>query len=139
MTDEDRAYRGSRYSEVREGSLRESLSWRSQRTTTGTAPDVQIHHQKRVARHVRTDRAPEAGVRPNDRYQVRPALGADGKGLPADSRPNGICVLGTWRSQARTRIPGYFQKGAKGLTIGRFSSDGNETKRRPAALASAWG
>ena len=34
--------------------------------------------------------------------------------------------MGDHRGQS---VSGYFKKGSKGLTIGRFSSDGNETKR----------
>jgi hypothetical protein len=37
--------------------------------------------------------------------------------------------LGTWEITVDNPFSGYFKKGAKGLTIGRFSSDGNETKR----------
>ena len=55
--------------------------------------------------------------------------GPDGKGYRKILAPNGICVLGTWEITAENPYTGYFQKGAKGLTIGRFSSDGNETKR----------
>ena len=55
--------------------------------------------------------------------------GADGKGLRRILAPNGICVLGTWEITSDNPYTGYYQKGAKGLTIGRFSSDGNETKR----------
>ena len=55
--------------------------------------------------------------------------GADGKGWRRIIAPNGICVLGTWEITADNPYTGYFRKGSKGLTIGRFSSDGNETKR----------
>ena len=55
--------------------------------------------------------------------------GADGKGWRRILAPNGICVLGTWEITEDNPYTGYFQKGSKGLTIGRFSSDGNETKR----------
>ena len=55
--------------------------------------------------------------------------GPDGKGWRRIIAPNGICVLGTWEITADNPYTGYFRKGSKGLTIGRFSSDGNETKR----------
>jgi hypothetical protein len=55
--------------------------------------------------------------------------GTDGKGYRRILAPNGICALGTWEITVENPYTGYFQKGAKGLTIGRFSSDGNETRR----------
>ncbi|MGE3176599.1 MAG: hypothetical protein AB7O32_03945, partial [Vicinamibacterales bacterium] len=55
--------------------------------------------------------------------------GPDGKGWRRIIAPNGICVLGTWEITEQNMYTGYFRKGSKGLTVGRFSSDGNETKR----------
>jgi hypothetical protein len=55
--------------------------------------------------------------------------GVDRKGYRRILAPNGICVLGSWEITEETPYSGYFKKGAQGLTIARFSSDGNETKR----------
>jgi hypothetical protein len=55
--------------------------------------------------------------------------GPDGKGWRRIIAPNGICVLGTWEITEQNMYTGYFRKGSKGLTVGRFSSDGNETRR----------
>jgi hypothetical protein len=55
--------------------------------------------------------------------------GPDRKGFRRILAPNGICVLGTWEITEDNIYSGYFKKGSKGLTIGRFSSDGSETLR----------
>src|SRR5258705_889238 len=55
--------------------------------------------------------------------------GPDGKGWRRIIAPNGICVLGTGEITENSQYTGYYGKGSKGLPIGRFSSDGNETKR----------
>ena len=55
--------------------------------------------------------------------------GTDGKGWRRIIAPNGICVLGNWEITEDSPYTGYYRKGSRGLTIGRFSSDGNETRR----------
>jgi hypothetical protein len=95
-----------------------------------SAPAVQIPPSETPGAARSTDRAfLKQASPPNDRYEIRPALGADGKGFRRILAPNGICVLGTWEITSENPYTGYYQKGAKGLTIGRISSDGNETKR----------
>ncbi|HTN84013.1 MAG TPA: hypothetical protein VL242_10015 [Sorangium sp.] len=55
--------------------------------------------------------------------------GPDGKGFRRMLSPNGICLLGVWEITEESQYSGYFKAGAKGLIIGRYSSDGNETRR----------
>ena len=82
-----------------------------------------------MARHApRTQVPKQASARSID-SQADLRWGADGKGCRRIIAPNGICVLGTWEITEDNPYTGYFKKGSKGLTIGRFSSDGNETKR----------
>jgi hypothetical protein len=128
-TDEDRAYRGSRYSDVRQALY--ANPYRG--GTAGQAPGPLPMFKSTIRNAWRgTVHGPkflkDASARTIDtRSDLR--WGTDGKGFRRILAPNGICVLGTWEITAENPYTGYFQKGAKGLTIGRFSSDGNETKR----------
>jgi hypothetical protein len=128
-TNEDRAYRGSRYAEVREAlyanPYRDGKSGQVPgplpmfRSTIRNAWRGTLHGPK----YLRQASARTVDTRNDLRW------GADGKGYRRILAPNGICVLGTWEVTVDNPYTGYFQKGSKGLTIGRFSSDGNETKR----------
>jgi hypothetical protein len=129
MTDEDRAYTGSRYSEVREAlyanPYRDGTSGQAPgplpmfRSTIRNAWRGTLHGVKHLQ---------QASARTVDTHaDLR--WGTDRKGYRRILAPNGICTLGTWEITAENQYSGYFQKGSKGLTIGRFSSDGNETKR----------
>jgi len=129
MTDEDRAYKGSRYSEVRQAlyanPYRDGTSGQAPgplpmfRSTIRNAWQGTLHGVK----HLQQASARTIDTRSDLRW------GQDRKGFRRILAPNGICVLGSWEITADNPYTGYFQKGAKGLTIGRFSSDGNETKR----------
>ena len=111
------------------GALRESVSWRCERPAAGTAADVPIRRSATSGRpHFRHASARSLDSRADLRW------GADGKGYRRIIAPNGICVLGRGRSPRTIPYSGYFKKGSKGLTIGRFSSDGNETNARAASL-----
>jgi len=128
-TDEDRAYKGSRYSEVRKALY--ANPYRG--GTSGQAPGPLPMFRSTIRNAWRgTFHGPsflkQASARTIDtKSDLR--WGTDGKGFRRILAPNGICVLGTWEITAENPYTGYFQKGAKGLTIGRISSDGNETTR----------
>jgi hypothetical protein len=128
-TDEDRAYRGSRYAEVRQALYKNPYRG----GTSGQAPGPLPMFRSTIRNAWRGTLHPpqllqQASARTVDTHaDLR--WGADGKGYRRILAPNGICALGTWEIAAENPYTGYFQKGAKGLAIGRFSSDGNETKR----------
>jgi hypothetical protein len=129
MTAEDRSYRGSRYADVRralyENPYRDG--------TSGQAPGPLPMFRSTIRNawrgtlgHVRY--LQQASARTVDSHaDLR--WGADRKGFRRILAPNGICVLGTWEITEDTPYTGYFKKGSRGLTIGRISSDGNETMR----------
>ena len=131
MTDEDRTYQGSRYSEVREALFANPYRGGKSGELPGPLPMFKStipnawsgalpggHH----------DQLKQATARSVDsKADLRWA--PDGKGFRRILSPNGICVLGTWEITEESPYTGYFKKGAKGLFIGRYSSDGNETKR----------
>lgn len=129
MTAEDRNYAGSRYGEVRDALL--ANPYREGRFGQEPAPLPMFRSSIsnvwaglfRGQNHFRQASARTLDSRADLRW------GADGKGYRRIIAPNGICVLGEWQITEDTRYTGYYAKGAKGLAIGRFSSDGNETKR----------
>lgn len=130
VTDEDRSYRGSRYADVRqalyENPYRDGAAGQKQ----GPLPMFQstIANAWRGAFGHGPDLMRQASARVIDsRADLR--WGVDRKGYRRIIAPNGICALGSWEITEDTPYTGYFKKGARGLTIARFSSDGNETKR----------
>jgi hypothetical protein len=128
-TDEDRAYRGSRYAEVRqalfENPYRDGACGQVPgplpmfRSTIRNAWHGTLHGIKYLQ---------QASARTIDTHSDL-RWGKDRKGYRRILAPNGICTLGTWEITADSPYTGYFQKGSKGLIIGRISSDGNETMR----------
>jgi hypothetical protein len=129
MTAEDRSYRGSTYAEVREALY--ANPYRG--GTSGQEPGPLPMFKSTIRNVFRgmlfgEDKFKQASARVLDsRADLR--WGPDGKGWRRIISPNGICVLGTWEITEDNPYTGYFAKGSKGLTIGRFSNDGNETRR----------
>jgi hypothetical protein len=128
-TDEDRAYEGSRYAEVRQALY--ANPYRDGKA--GQAPGPLPMFQSTICNAWRGTICPPAPLKQASARTVDThndlRWGPDGKGYRRILAPNGICVLGTWEITVDNPYTGYFQKGSKGLTIGRISSDGNETKR----------
>jgi len=129
MTAEDRSYRGSRYADVRKALYANPYRGGASGQQPGPLPMF-----KSTIRNAwrgllfGENKFRQASARAIDsKADLR--WGTDGKGWRRIIAPNGICVLGTWEITADNPYTGYFKQGSKGLTIGRFSSDGNETKR----------
>src|SRR5262245_29137590 len=129
MTAEDRSYRGSRYSDVRKALYANPYRGGASGQEPGPLPMF-----KSTIRNAwrgllfGENKFRQASARATDsRADLR--WGPDGKGWRRIIAPNGICVLGTWEITTDNPYTGYFKKGSRGLTIGRFSSDGNETMR----------
>ncbi len=123
VTDEDRAYRGSRYSEVRQALYANPYRGGASGQQPGPLPMFRSTIRNVWSTHFRHASARSLDSRADLRW------GSDKKGYRRIIAPNGICVLGSWEITGDNPYSGYFKKGSKGLTIGRFSSDGNETKR----------
>ncbi len=128
-TAEDRAYRGSRYAEVREALLANPYRGGVYGQEAGPLPMFKSYIRNAWRGLFRGEnKFRQASTRVLDsKADLR--WGPDGKGYRRIIAPNGICVLGSWEVTEDNPFTGYFRKGSKGLTIGRFSSDGNETKR----------
>src|SRR5262245_6516009 len=131
MTDEDRGYRGSRYSEVRDALYANPYRKGRFGEVPGPFPMFRstIHNAWSGALPGgKPDQLKQASARAVDsRADLR--WGPDRKGYRRILAPNGICMLGTWEITEDNPYSGYFKRGSKGLTIGRYSSDGNETRR----------
>ena len=129
MTDEDRGYKGSRYAEVRQALYANPYRAGSAGQMPGPLPMFRstIRNAWRGTIH------PPAVLRDASARTIDTHAdlrwGPDGKGYRRILAPNGIGVFGTWEITSNTPYTGFFQQGAKGLTIGRISSDGNETMR----------
>lgn len=128
-TDEDRSYKGSRYAEVRQALYANPYRDGASGQAAGPLPMFQSTIRNAWLGTIHPPAyLKQASARTVDTHaDLR--WGADGKGYRRILAPNGICVLGSWEITADTPYTGYFQKGSRGLTIGRLSSDGNETKR----------
>jgi hypothetical protein len=122
MTDEDRAYRGSRYSDVRKALYANPYRDGASGQMPGPLPMFRSTIRNAWQGAFRgPNKLKQASARSLDsRADLR--WGADRKGYRRILAPNGICVLGTWEITAETPYSGYFRTGAKGLTIGRLSS-----------------
>jgi hypothetical protein len=129
MTDEDRAYQGSQYSEVRKALYANPYRDGASGQVPGPLPMFKstIRNAWRGTFHPPSFLKQASARVVDSRADLR--WGPDGKGYRRILAPNGICVLGTWEITEANPYTGYFKQGSKGLTIGRFSSDGNETRR----------
>jgi hypothetical protein len=130
-TDEDRAYKGSRFSEVRDALFANPY----QRVWGARSEPVLPVHAVTLGGVLR-------GILPfGTSYLFRKASertvdsgadlrwGRDGKGFRRLLHPNGVCLSGEWRITEESEYSGYFAKGSAALAIGRYSSCCTETRR----------
>jgi len=128
ITDQDRAYKGSRFSEVRD-----AIFANPYQPVWGNAP---------LPLYKTTLRSVLKGVLPfGKRYLFQQAVartvdshadlrwGVDGKGFRRLLHPNGVCLTGRWQITEETEYSGYFRKGSEALLVGRYSTCCTETRR----------
>jgi hypothetical protein len=131
ITDEDRAYPGSQFSEVNR-----ALFANAYQKVWGSAgnPPLPIY-QVTLGGLLR-------GILPFGRpYMFRKATertvdssadlrwGPDQKGYRRLLHPNGICLTGSWTITEETNYSGYFRKGSQALMVGRYSTCCDKTRR----------
>jgi hypothetical protein len=131
FTDEDRAYKGSRFSEVRDALFANPY----QKVWGGEGEPPLPTYEITLLSVLR-------GILPfGRRHLFRQAVertvdshadlrwGADGKGFRRLIHPNGVCLTGLWEITEETEYSGYFRKSSQALIIGRYSTCCTETRR----------
>ncbi len=130
-TDEDRAYKGSRFSEVREAIFANSYQrvWGGEGEKALPVYPVTLGS---VLRGVLPFGAPYLFLKASERTVDSAAdlrWGSDGKGFRRILHPNGVCLTGVWRINEATDYTGYFAKGSEALLVARYSTCCEETRR----------
>jgi hypothetical protein len=131
VTAEDRAYKGSRFREVRDAIFADPYQqvWGAEGEppfprSLVTIADIYAGILP-FGRPFRFRRAAERAV--DSRADLR--RGADGRGFRRLFHPNGVCLTGLWEITEATPYSGYFREGSRGLVIGRYSTCCSETLR----------
>jgi hypothetical protein len=131
LTDEDRSYKGSRYSEVYKAIFANPYRtvWGAEdasplpryEVTVGSVLSGILPFGKpwRFLQSVERTVDSDADLR----------WGSDGKGFRRLLHPNGVCLTGLWEINEETAYSGYFKKGSKALIVGRYSTCCTETRR----------
>jgi hypothetical protein len=131
FTDEDRAYTGSRFAEVREAIF--ANPYRPLWGAPGAAPlPMQAVTLSSVLRGAlsfgKNYVFRQATVRTVD-SQADLRWGPDRKGYRRILHPNGACLTGRWRITEATPYSGYFRQNSEALVVGRYSTCCTETRR----------
>jgi hypothetical protein len=122
LTEEDRAYHGSRFSAVRDALLANPY----QKVWGGTGEPPLPAYEVTLRSVLRGLR--QASPRTVDSHaDLR--WGTDGKGFLRLLHPNGVCLTGSWEITEESPYSGYFGKGSRALAIGRYSTCCTETRR----------
>jgi hypothetical protein len=131
VTEEDRAYSGSRFSEVRDAVFANPYQEVWGRDGQGALPTYKVtlgsvlrgilSSGKQYLFRQATERAVDSHA------DLR--WGRDGKGFRRLLHPNGVCLTGLWEITEETSYSGYFRKGSQALLVGRYSTCCTETRR----------
>jgi hypothetical protein len=130
-TDEDRAYRGSRFSDVQAALFANPYqrTWGAAGEPPLPVHDVTLMNVLRgilpLGRPYVFRQATERAV--DSRADLR--WGPDRKGFRRLLHPNGICLTGLWQITQETAYSGYFRNGSEALIVGRYSTCCTETRR----------
>ena len=123
LTDEDRAYTGSRFRDVVD-----ALFANPYQRVWGAAgepplPVYEVDFAAVASKHFRhaSERTLDSGA------DMR--FGPDRKGQFRIVHPNGICLFGRWLITEETPYSGYFAKGSTALAVTRYSTCCTETRR----------
>jgi hypothetical protein len=131
LTNEDRNYNGSRYSEVRNAIFANPYQ-RVWGTEDASALPVYEVSLASVLGGILPFGQPSRFLKAAERTVDSDAdlrWGADGKGFRRLLHPNGVCLTGLWEITEETDYSGYFKKGSRALMVGRYSTCCTETRR----------
>ncbi len=131
ITDDDRAYNGSRFAEVRDAIFANPYQpvW----IRDGDAPlpvyKVTLSSVLRGVLSFGTRYLFQQAIERTVDSHADLRWGADGKGFRRLLHPNGVCLTGRWKITEETEYSGYFRKGSEALAVGRYSTCCTETRR----------
>src|SRR6202035_188329 len=131
VTAEDRAYSGSRFSEVRDALFANPYQkvWGGDGEPPLPTYEVTLLSVLRgilpFARSYLFRQASERAI--DSSADLR--WGIDRKGFRRLVHPNGVCLTGLWQITEETEYSGYFSKGSQALAVGRYSTCCTETRR----------
>lgn len=131
FTDQDRAYNGSRFAEVRDAVFANPYQqvWGGEgsdslpiyKVTLSSVLHGVLSFGKRYLFQLAVARTVDSHA------DLR--WGANGKGFRRLLHPNGVCLTGRWQITEETEYSGYFRKGSEALAVGRYSTCCTETRR----------
>lgn len=131
LTDEDRSYRGSRFSEVRD-----AIFANPYQKVWGGAGEPPLPEYEVTVRQVFRGILPFGGPFHFARASARTVdsqadlrWGPDGKGFRRLLHPNAVCLTGMWEITEDAGYSGYFRPGSRGLAVGRYSTCCSATRR----------
>ncbi len=127
MTDEDRAYAGSRYADVKAAAFDNPYP----RDGDGHLPVFRSTLRNAFSGILPFGRPEQARIAAARTVDSSADLrwGEDGRGYRKILHPNGIVLFGAWEITEDNPYTGYFAPGSRGLLVGRWSSHGTETRR----------
>lgn len=131
ITDEDRAYNGARFAEVRDAIFANPYQEAWGREGAAPLPVYKVTLSS-VLRGILSFGKRFLFLRAVQRTVDSHAdlrWGADGKGFRRLLHPNGVCLTGRWEITEETEYSGYFRKGSEALAVGRYSTCCTETRR----------
>jgi len=131
VTEEDRSYRGSRFSEVHDALFANPYQkvWGSPGEPPLPIYDVTLLGAVRGALAFAVPYFFRQAVARAVDSPADLRWGADRKGFRRIIHPNGICLTGMWEITEQTSYSGYFRAGSRALTVGRYSTCCTETRR----------
>jgi hypothetical protein len=130
-TEEDRAYQGSRFSEVRDALFANPYQQVWGRDGEPPLPTYEVTLMS-VLRGILPFGRPHLFRQAVERAVDSNAdlrWGPDRKGFRRLLHPNGVCLTGLWEITEDTAYSGYFRKGSRALVVGRYSTCCTETRR----------
>jgi hypothetical protein len=130
-TAEDRAYNGSRFSEVRDAIFANPYQsvWGGQGEKPLPVYDVTLGG---VLRGILPSGPPYQFLKATERAVDSNAdlrWGINKKGFRRILHPNGVCLIGQWQITEQNEYSGYFAKGSSALVVARYSTCCTETRR----------
>jgi len=131
VTEQDRAYLGSRFSDVRDALFANPYQkvWGGEgvpalpvyEATLGSVLRGILSFGEQYIFRQATERTVDSHA------DLR--WGPDGKGFRRLLHPNGVCLTGRWEITEDTEYSGYFRKGSQALAVARYSTCCTETRR----------